>query len=54
MTIGGWIVLLTSVGTVTVLFAWCIYKVLKTQGETERIHGVESENPDEKTARDHG
>ena len=52
MTTGGWIVLVTSVGTVTTLFAWCIYKVFTTPGETERLHGVEFETPDEKAERD--
>ena len=28
MTIGGWINLILSVGTVTVLFIWCIYRVM--------------------------
>jgi len=37
-----------SVGGVTGLFVWCIYKVLSTPGETEHMHGVEFETPDEK------
>ncbi len=28
MTLGGWIVMIISVGTVSTLFAWCIYQVL--------------------------
>ena len=28
MTLGGWINLIVSVGSVTVLFVWCLYKVL--------------------------
>jgi hypothetical protein len=28
MTIAGWIIMLLSVGGVTVLFAWCLYRVL--------------------------
>jgi len=46
MTLGGWIILIVSVGTVTGLFAWCIYKVLTLPGETEKIHGFEVEPPD--------
>src|SRR5690606_24483079 len=46
MTPGGWIILIVSVGTVTSLFAWCIYKVLSLPGETEKIHGFEAEPPD--------
>ena len=40
-----------SVGTVSLLFVWCVYKVLTTPGETERIHGFEQETPDEKELR---
>ena len=48
MTIGGWIILIISVGTVVTLFTWCIYKVLSIPGETEHLHGFEQETPDEK------
>lgn len=48
MTLGGWINLLLSVGTVVTLFVWCVRKVLKTPQETEKIHGFEFETPDEK------
>ena len=47
MTAGGWIVMLASVGFVTVAFAWCIYKVLTTPKETEKIHGFDRHPPDE-------
>lgn len=30
MTTGGWAIMLLSVGFVTTLFAWCIWKVLTT------------------------
>lgn len=53
MTTGGWIILILSVGTVTALFSWCIYKVFTTPGETEHIHGFEFETPDEKTEHEH-
>lgn len=46
MTIGGWIMLIASIGLVTGLFIWCIYKVLSTPEETEHIHGFEQEPPD--------
>jgi hypothetical protein len=46
MTTSGLIVMLLSVGTVTVLFGWCIYKVLSTPHETEKVHGVEFHTPD--------
>lgn len=48
MTTGGWIILILSVGTVTGLFIWCMYKVLSTPGETEHMHGFELETPDKK------
>lgn len=38
MTTGGWITMLLSVGFVTVLLVWCIYKVLSTPGEAEHLH----------------
>ncbi|MFM2166743.1 MAG: hypothetical protein RIS79_1114 [Verrucomicrobiota bacterium] len=46
MTNSGLFVMLLSVGTVTVLFGWCVYKVLTTPNETEKLHGVEFETPD--------
>lgn len=46
MTTSGLIVMLLSVGIVTVLFAWCIWKVLTTPNETEKIHGVDFHTPD--------
>ena len=51
MTLGGWLIMLISVGTVTVLFCWCIYKVLSLPGETEKMHGFEFETPDEEKIR---
>ena len=41
-----------SVGTVSLLFVWCIYRVLTTPGETEHMHGFELETPDEKAAHE--
>ena len=52
MNTGGWIIMLLSVGTVSTLFTWCIYKVITTPGETEHLHGFEIETPDEKEARE--
>ncbi len=48
MTTGGLIILVLSVGGVTLLFAWCIFKVLTTPTETAHVHGFEQETPDEK------
>lgn len=52
MTLGGWIIMLISVGTVTGVFVWCIWKVLRTPGESEHVHGFEFETPDEKRSHD--
>ena len=46
MTSSGWIIMLLSVGTVTSLFAWCIYKVLTSPEESEKLHGFEIDPPD--------
>ncbi len=39
MTIGGWITMILSVGSVTLLLVWCIWKVLKTPEATRHLHG---------------
>ncbi|MFM7606871.1 MAG: hypothetical protein ACKO8Z_16945 [Prosthecobacter sp.] len=46
MSTSGLFVMLASVVTVTLLFSWCIYKVLGTPHETEKVHGVEFQTPD--------
>lgn len=46
MTPGGWIIMLLSVGSVITLFVWCLYKVLSTPEEVEKVHGFEMEPPD--------
>ena len=38
MTAGGWIIMIGSVGFVTGLLAWCIYKVLTTPHAPETVH----------------
>jgi hypothetical protein len=48
MTPGGWFVMLLSVGTVTGVFLWCLWKVLRTPDESEKLHGFSFETPDEK------
>ena len=54
MTPGGWIVMILSVGSVTAVFLWCIWKVLKTPEESEKIHGFSFETPDEKSDSSRG
>jgi hypothetical protein len=47
MTWGGWIVMIASVGGVTGLLAWCIYKVASTPGSSEHLHSqADIETPD--------
>jgi len=47
MTPGGWVVMILSVGAVTGLLAWCIYKVVTTPGSTEHLHSqADIETPD--------
>lgn len=38
LTIPGWFVMIVSVGFVTLLLAWCIWKVLTTPGSSEHVH----------------
>ena len=43
----GLFVMIASVGTVTVLFAWCVWQVLtQPAAEAEHLHGTECETPD--------
>lgn len=45
LTPGGWTVMLLSVGFVTLLLAWCIWKVLATPGETGKLHAQADIDP---------
>lgn len=38
--------LILSVGSVTTLFTWCVYKVLSTPDETDHMHGFNEATPD--------
>lgn len=47
MTLGGWIIMTLSVGFVTALLAWSLWKVLTTPGSTEHLHSqVDIQTPD--------
>ena len=46
MTASGWFIMILSVSSVSLLLAWCIYKVMSTPGGTEHIHGFEQKTPD--------
>lgn len=41
MTTAGWIIMLSSVGAVTVLFVWCLYRVLSHKPTAENLHGID-------------
>ena len=41
MTAAGWIIMSLSVGSVTSLFAWCIYRVLTQQAPEKKLHGID-------------
>ena len=47
MTPGGWITLSLSIGAVTLLFTWCIWKVLRTPDSPDGLHGFTLKTPDE-------
>ncbi len=42
MTVAGWCILAVSVGGVTGVFLWSIWKVLTAPDEAEHIHGFDS------------
>lgn len=47
MTAGGWVIMFLSVGGVTSLLSWCIFRVLTTPGSTEHLHSqADIETPD--------
>lgn len=48
MTISGCIIMTLSIGSVSFLLAWCIYKVFTIPEESEHVHGFEQETPDTK------
>jgi hypothetical protein len=49
MTTAGWIIMLLSVGSVTILFGWCIWRVLfhHPPADTAHMHGMDITPPDE-------
>ena len=47
MTTGGWIIMLGSVGSVTLLFVCCVIKVMKDPfNPEETLHGFDPDTPD--------
>lgn len=47
MTLGGWLVMALSVGTVCLLFAWCMFKVMRKPTEPEHMKGITDRTPDQ-------
>lgn len=44
---GGWTVMLLSIGAVTTLFSWCLYRVLSgPRQHDDSLHGMNIETPD--------
>lgn len=41
MTIGGWITMILSVGFVTGLFGWCLFRVLRGPADADHFAHVE-------------
>lgn len=41
MTLGGWLIMTLSVGLVTGLFGWCLYRLLVRKPPVEKLHGIE-------------
>ena len=51
MTFGGWITMTLSVGFVTTLFGWCLYRVLRSHAAPDRLAHVEPVGEDETEER---
>lgn len=49
MTLGGWINMSLSVGSVVTLFIWCIYRVLAYKPPAEHMHGFDIDTKDQDT-----
>ncbi len=50
MTPGGWIIMIGSVGFVTLFLGWCIYKVVTTPGSSKHIHSqIDIDTRDQET-----
>jgi hypothetical protein len=43
----GWTLLVAACGSTTLLFAWCLVRVLRDPGERDRVHAaVDVDGPD--------
>lgn len=50
MTLGGWVVMLTSIGLVTGLLVFCVFRILRTPRAAEHIHPLAEGEPHAKRA----
>lgn len=46
MTTSGWIIMFLSVGSVSGLFGWCLYRVLAHKPPVEKLHGLNIDTQD--------
>lgn len=51
MTLGGWITMLISVGSVTALFIFCLIRVLREPEPSSHLHGLDIEPNDLKDSK---
>lgn len=51
MTTGGWIIMLVSVGGVTVFFVWCVWRVLRQHRPDHGLAHLEPVREDETDRR---
>lgn len=50
MSIAGWITMLSAIGGATVLFGWCLWRVLRAPDTIEHLHSpADIEPPDQRT-----
>ncbi|HUJ09116.1 MAG TPA: hypothetical protein VL171_03755 [Verrucomicrobiae bacterium] len=38
MNLGGWIIMIVSVGFVTIFLGWCIYRVVREPEAPQKLH----------------
>jgi hypothetical protein len=51
LTPGGWLIMFLSIGCVTTLFGWCLYRVLSgPRSAAGHLHGMNIETPDVRPA----
>lgn len=51
MTLGGWLVMLGSIGLVTGLLVFCVLRILRTPDAPRHVHWPSDPEPHEKAPR---